>query len=146
MHDTPSPHVWPLSDEDTTILIAETTAQARAGLHAGVPSEGDSALCAHLDAIALAMRANHIAVRPHYYVQLQAHCRINVVEMQRRFGDTFRVLYVERDGTNEPLLLPKTALLSCVACQSRMEVVHPEQAQWHTPWFPPLTPSIQETQ
>ena len=137
MHATPSPHVWPLSDEDTTILIAETTAQAHADSPVGFPSTGDAALCVHLDAIALAMRANHIAVRPHYYVQLQAHCRINAAEMARRFGDTFEVLYVERDSTNEPLLLPKTALLSCVACRCRMEVVHPDQAQWHTPWFPP---------
>ena len=67
---------------------------------------------------------------------IQADCRINGEELIRRYTLADSVNYregyqPERHESDNPW-----AQLTCKACQSRIDLVHPEWPRAGTPWFP----------
>ena len=81
------------------------------------------------------MRSSGILVR-RQYGHLEALCRIDLPRLAQRCGPEAHALYVERHDIDRSALDPKTALFWCGRCQSRLYVIHQEQALAHTPCFP----------
>ena len=93
-------------------------------------------ICVHLQPIESAMRRFGIHLAQPKHRDPQADCQIDRVELELDYGPTVAALYVERHDIDRSYLDPKTALLWCAACNSRLWVVHADAATETTPWFP----------
>lgn len=94
------------------------------------------ATCRHLRPIEHAMRLDGLEMRKENENRLSANCRIDLAKLNVVFRSEVAGLYMERHEIDRSYLDPKSALFWCVACQSQLAVVHPEEARPGTPWFP----------
>jgi len=104
-----------------------------------------TATCPHLETIERDIRRS--GIRTHLFTEsweksfaplphIQAACRIFGVELLRRYALAGSVDYregyqPERHESDNPW-----AQLACQACQSRIDLVHPEWPREDTRWFP----------
>jgi hypothetical protein len=92
--------------------------------------------CAHLAPIESAMRHAGINVRLSMPGTVDAACAIDSARLSREFNLTDSVKYEELVVYDRSLEDPPQARLTCSACNSRIWVVHPSQADVHTAVFP----------
>ena len=93
--------------------------------------------CVHLRGAEHAMREAGIFVRLLHGPVASADCRIDLPRFTQQFGDAASALYEERHDIDRSYHDPKTAMFHCRACNAHLMVVHPEEAAYDTPLFPP---------
>lgn len=102
--------------------------------------------CVHLAPIERAMRAAGLKIRLDKYLEhgpsVAVTCRINVPELQRVFALPMSIYYRECYQPERSSLDNPRADIFCGGClesdRSRcdIQVLHPEECQPDTPWFP----------
>jgi hypothetical protein len=105
-----------------------------------------TAACVHLQPIERAMRLAGLDVRlleiSPYAPVVEAHCRVNVVELQRVFALPASIYYQEGYQPERSLRDNPRADIICGDClrtdraHSDILVLHPDQCREDTPWFP----------
>jgi len=102
-----------------------------------------TATCEHLVEVERAMRKAGIATRLlttpwrelATLASIQARCRVNEVELRYRFTLAPSVHYEEGYQPERHEHDNPWAALSCDQCQSRIDLIHPEQGPADIPWF-----------
>ena len=85
-------------------------------------------LCSHSQPIKLAMQNDGVQITHQPGSDVQANCQADSVKLALMFGPTTASPYVERHDIDRSYHDPKTALLCCAACNSRLSVVHADTA------------------
>ena len=93
--------------------------------------------CVHVQPIERAMRAGDIQIKRLHGMDVRANCRIDHVELRRRFALPDTVHYTEGVIDQRSYEDPPSAWIVCMTCRSIIDAVHRDVATPGTPVFPP---------